>query len=242
MPDDLNNQSAPDVKVEGEASQAGADLNKPDATDGGTEETTKGQEDPQPTDGVKTESPKEGEDTTKKDDDDNQEPATRTRLAREDFIIARQKAKLAKKREEQKDEGQEEVDESEVAPEDEEMITKVVAKRFAPIIDKSIAADDDKEINDFLTENPDFKTYEAKVRRFMSHPSRRSLPIKSIFYEVAGDNLLKMGAERARLADQKAKATQTGGGSNRAKEGATNDWTLSQEEFQAKQERIRRGQ
>jgi hypothetical protein len=76
----------------------------------------------------------------------------------------------------------------------------------------------------------------------MVHPSRRNLPIKSIFYEVAGDNLLKIGAKRQSEADLKAKNSQSGGGSNRAGEGKVSDWDLPKDDFAAKQERIRRGQ
>lgn len=188
----------------------------------------------------------EGKDSAKapqsnSNDDDGVEPVIRKRLSTQDFIIGRQRAKLAKSQE--KDEGGSDEDEDDnVAPEDEELITKVVAKQLAPIINKSLEADDNQEINDFLTENPDFKPFEAKARRYMSHPSRRSLPIKSIFYEVAGDNLLRMGAERGKLADEKAKNSQTGGGSNRAGEGSKSVLDMPLDEFKAEQERVRRGQ
>ena len=190
----------------------------------------------------------EGKDTAKAPqdtqtvEDDGGEPVVRKRLSAQDFIIGRQRAKLAKSQEKQDDAPENnEDDDDKIAPEDESLITRVVAKQLAPIIDKSLAADDNQEISDFVAENPDFKVYEAKVRRFMTHPSRRNLPIKSIFYEVAGDNLLKMGAERAKAADLKAKDSQTGGGSNRAGEGAKSDWDLPKEEFEAKQQRIREG-
>jgi hypothetical protein len=76
----------------------------------------------------------------------------------------------------------------------------------------------------------------------MQHPSRRALPIKSIFYEVAGDKLIKIGAERAKQADKKAKDSQTGGGSNRGGEANENVWNLTPEQFAERQEKIRRSQ
>jgi len=182
-------------------------------------------------------SPKEGE-------DDNLEPETRNKLSTQDFIIGRQKAKLAKKAktEEGEGEGGKEGEGEEVAQEDKDLITKVVSPLLAPLVEKSLKAEDDKEVKDFLEKNPDFKPFEAKARRFMQHPSRKQLPIKSIFYEVAGDKLLKIGADRKTAADDKAKNSQTGGGSNRAEEGEKSDWDLPKDEFEAKQERIRRGQ
>lgn len=221
------------------------DAGKGEGTEGGEgadKDTSKGQNQDK-----NAKAPQKG---TQQDDeaDDGKEPEVKPRLSTQDFIIGRQKAKLAKKAkagegEEGDGQGNEAgTDDDEVAPEDEALITKVVSKKFAPIIDKTLAADDEREIQDFLTANPDFKPFEVKARRYMQHPSRRQLPIKSIFYEVAGDKLIKIGAEREKAANAKAKDTQTGGGSNRAGEGAKGDWELSKEEFEAKQERIRRGQ
>lgn len=259
MPEIDNNQAAntgaDNANGEGENSQAGAgqgtDENNTDATktgneDAGNGEGTKEGEGDKDTSKGQDNAKAPDKDTQKdKIEDDGAEPPVKPRLSKQDFIIGRQKAKLAKTQEKQgdgtKDNSDTDEDDDEVAPEDEALITKVVSKKFAPIIDKSLAADDDKEIMDFLTENPDFKPFEAKARRYMQHPSRRQLPVKSIFYEVAGDQLLKIGADRAKAADAKAKDTQTGGGSNRAGEGAKSDWNLSKEEFEAKQERIRRG-
>jgi hypothetical protein len=68
------------------------------------------------------------------------------------------------------------------------------------------------------------------------------LPIKTIFYEVAGDKLLKIGAERARKADKSAKETQTGGGSTRSGEGVKGAWDMPKDDFAKKQEEVRRKQ
>lgn len=214
----------------GENSPAGADNKPADTT--GDKDAGQGDGADAPTGEKDAKAPNDSP-----SDDDGKEPDTRARLNKQDFIIRRQQAKLKK----QGIIPDENDDEFVVAPEDEEMITKVVAKQLAPLIDKSLAADDDKEITDFLTANPDFKPYEAKARRYMQHASRRSLPVRSIFYEVAGDNLMKIGAERSKAADAKAAGSQTGGGSSRAGEGAQDDWKLTEDEFKAKQDKIRRG-
>lgn len=230
----------------GEGQKEGADqkdiTNKTDAGEGGSGEGENGGVAPK--EGDKAKAPKEGEEEV----DDLVEPVVRQRLSKQDFIIGRQHKKLAKAAKAggkgegegeggESGEGDDDVDEA-----DEALINKVVAKNFAPIIDKSLAADDNEEVLGFLTENPDFKPFEAKARRYMAHPSRRNLPIKSIFYEVAGDKLIKIGAERERAAIEKAKGSQTGGGSNRGGEGVKDDWQLPADDFKAKQERIRRGQ
>lgn len=199
-------------------------------------------------DDIVTPDKKEGDEDDK---DDGTPPETKKRLSTKDFIIGRQRAKLGKgeakaKADDEggdKGEGSEgEGDYNDVAPEDEELINSVVLKNFAPILDKTITAEDDKEVNEFVNTNPDFKPFEAKARRYIADPSRRHLPIKTIFYEVAGDKLLKIGAERERQANEKAKGTQTGGGSNRAGEGSKKSvWDLSPEEFAIEQDKVLRG-
>ena len=264
MPEDKNNPAAgagDDDKGAGTGEgQGGDDQKDTTATDTGENGGGKGTDE-----GAKADNTDKGDnagdgkekkdakapDNSQQDDDvdDGQEPPQRKRLSTQDFIIGRQRKKLSKAAKadgegegEGKDNNDAGEDDDGIAPEDEELITKVVAKKFAPIIDKSLAADDEQEIQDFLKTNPDFKPFEVKVRRFMQHPSRRALPIKSIFYEVAGDKLIKIGAERAKQADKKAKDSQTGGGSNRGGEANENVWDLTPEQFAARQEKIRRGQ
>ncbi len=269
MPEIDNNQAAGDGADNGAGegekpetdtgSDQGTDTDKkPEATDDGKEDagegegegaegekdTSKGQKN------AKAPNNKDSKkETSKEDDDDNAEPEVRPRMSTKDFIIGRQHKKLSKAKAgegegegEHKDNEEANEDDDEIAPEDEELITKVVAKRFAPILDKALSAEDENEIQEFVKTNPDFKPFEAKVRRFMRHPSRRQLPVKSIFYEVAGDKLLSIGAKRQTEADKKAKDTQTGGGSNRAGGGTKSVKEMSNEEFEAKKEKVRRGE
>ena len=177
------------------------------------------------------------------DNDDGTPPPTKKRLSKADFIIGRQRAKLAKQQDKSDDETDNNTDDDDeaVAQEDEELITKVVAKQLAPIIEKSLEADDEKEIQDFLKDNPDLKTFETQARRYMKDPSRRNLPIQSIFYEIAGKHLIALGAKREREANANAKNSQTGGGSNRGTGNDKGIWDTSKEDFEAKQERIRQG-
>ena len=262
MPEIENNQAAGEGADKGAGAGEGQDnatddKSKGAATDTGKEDAGKGEgkeggEGADQKDDLKGQ---EGQDKSAKapqgegsqkegEDDDKSEPEVRNRLSTQDFIIGRQKAKLAKKAKagEGEGEGNKADEDDEVAQEDKDLITKVVSPLLAPLVDKSLKAEDDQDVKDFLAENPDFKPFEAKVRRFMQHPSRKQMPIKSIFYEVAGDKLLKIGADRSKAADDKAKNSQTGGGSNRAGEGGKSDWDLPKDEFEAKQERIRRGQ
>jgi len=166
------------------------------------------------------------------------EPQTRKRNI--DFIRDRQ-ARKAEKQKAKQDNGAENDgdEEDDLAPEDAKVIDRRVKKILSPFIQKQMADEDAQEIADFVAKNPDFKPYVEKVARFAQHESRRYMPIESIFYEVAGKDLLKIGAERGKKADKEAKQTQAGGGSNRGGDTPKNVWDLTPEEFAAEQEKIR---
>ena len=186
--------------------------------------------------------------------DDQNEPEVRQRKTAKDFIIERQQRKIEKLKKQPSgddggqggngDDSDDEEDEDDEKDGQKQLMRKLlqeeVLPNLTPILEKHVQTEDDAEVQEFLSKNPDFKPYEAQARRFMSHPSRRSLPIKSIFYEVAGDDLMRIGAERSKKADEEAKATQSGGGSSRGDEGQTDVWSLSPAEFAKKREEIRR--
>lgn len=175
--------------------------------------------------------------------EDNDEPQIQSRKTAKDFIIQRQQKKIEKL--EAKDEGKEGSDSEEedpIDPEDKKVIERVLREQGAtmieealePILSKQVAQEDENELQTFLNDpgNVDFKPYESTVRKYMAHPSRRLLPIKSIFYEVAGDDLIKIGAERERRAREDAAETNAGGGSVRGEDGGKVNWEdLTPEEF-----------
>ncbi len=215
-----------------------------DSDDGEGESDADGEGDADADEGEKGDKkPKKPEDSK---EDDDKEPPVRKRLSVQDHIIGRQHKKLERQRAKQQtieDAGDEDADaDAEIDVKDEILIRKVVEPMLAPLVKDKVAAEDDQEVKDFLKDHPDFKPYEAKVRKFMAHPSRQNLPIKSIFYEVAGDDLMKLGAKRKEKADDKARHTQSGGGSNRGADGGQKPVKeMTPEEFAARQERIRHG-
>jgi hypothetical protein len=179
---------------------------------------------------------KKAEDPEKPSVDANEEPQTRKRNI--DFIRQRQAKKAEKAAEKGKDAGEDDDDDFET--EEDEKIHKIVEKTVSPLVQKAQQEEDNREIADFLSENPDLKPYETKVRKFMQHESRKALPISSIFFEVAGNDLLKIGAARERKAAEKAKQTQAGGGTTRSgdpKGKSVLDMTPA--EFAAEQQRVR---
>ncbi|MCF7898932.1 MAG: hypothetical protein K9L31_03205 [Candidatus Pacebacteria bacterium] len=194
-------------------------------------------------DGVdQKEKAKANTENTKVENDEDDEPKTFKRKTVKDFIIERQQKKIKKLDDRYNSDylNDNDDDSSDDKDEDKEFITNVVAEKFKPLFEKQIAEEDDIEIKKFISENPDFKNYESKARKYISHPSRRNLPIESIFYEVAGKDLMKLGAERQRQADEEARQTQAGGGSNRGESTERNIWDLTPEEFEAQKNELRK--
>lgn len=181
--------------------------------------------------------------------DDDAEPPVNQRKTAKDFIIARKNAKIAKLKAAQPPVDPQNpnptapvsADDEGAGDEEGEEEDGISLDGLAPIVEEHIAARDAQEVKSFLAENPDFAPFAPKVERWMKHPSRRHLPVSTIFAEVAMDNMMKIGADRARKADEKAKQTQAGGGSNRAAV-APKDWrNAPADELAAEQLRVRQG-
>jgi len=170
--------------------------------------------------------------------DADEEPKTRKR-SNIDFILQRKNEKIEKLKngkggEQRPPEGDEDIDD-----EDAEIIDKRISKFMNPLLEKQAEDEDAKEIAEFVQKNPDFAKYANKVAKFSKHPTRKAVPISSIFYEVAGEDLIKLGADRARIADDKARESGSGGSAGNG--GAEKSvWDLTPEEFTAKQQEVMR--
>lgn len=223
-----NNDGADDDTEEGDD----ADDNNDDGSD--DEEET--DDDEEETDDKKSKK-STSKDDKKTDEDDDKEPPVRKRPS--DYARERIERKNAKKNAGKDDKTSDEDDEDDdIDPADKETIGKVVAKALKPFVEKEAKAQDEAEIKTFLTDNPDFKPYEAKARKYMAHPSRKDVPIEEIFYGVAGKDLMAIGAKRAKIADKEAKKTKSGGGSDDAG-GVKSVKDMSKAELEAKQQEVR---
>lgn len=179
-----------------------------------------------------------------KEEGDDEPPVRRKYKSAKDYIIERKQRQLDKaksKKDEGGDDEGDDGDDDEISPEDEALVEKVVEKKYGPALKKISEQEDTSELKDFLAENPDFKPYEAKIRRYMAHPSRSQVPVSAIAYEVAGPELLKLGAKRKAAADDKAKKGQAGGGSSREDErgGKKSVKDMTPKEFAEYKEQVR---
>lgn len=226
----------------------GVDTTTTDQNKSGTESTDSGAEgESGEADGEKDKSA-DGDNKDEEADDDGKDPEIRPR-SKESFILERKERKAAKQKGDKGDnkKGGEEVDEEaeededenlEPSPEDEKLIDKVIDKKLQPLFQKQEEEETKTAVTSFVTANPDFKPFQAKIERYALHPSRKHLPIKSIAYEVAGEKLLQIGAQRGKEADQKAQEHKAGGGTAGGESGSKSVWDLTPEEFKAKQAEV----
>ena len=113
----------------------------------------------------------------------------------------------------------------------EEMIKRSTMETLNPYIENLDQKEREGELTSFLRENPDFKEYETKIKNYMNHKSRSQLPIKSIAYDVAGADLLTIGAKRREESGKALEKTKIGG--NTHERGATQKgvWDMDEKEF-----------
>jgi hypothetical protein len=230
-----NGEKNNDPGVEKEPGSPAPEGEKGEDKGGGGEKAPEKEED-------KTPKPK-SEDSQLGTKDNGEEPPVSKRLSAKDFIIQRQQKKIDKLQKGEGEDDQPDDEGSELLPEDRRSILQVVGEALSPVLEKTIQAEDDKEIAQFIKDNPEFAPFVDKAKRYISHPTRRHLPIETVFLEVVGrKTLMQMGAEKQRLADEEAQKGQGGGSTARGGQGGVKPvWEQSEEEFAQKQEAIRRG-
>ena len=221
-----NNSEEENVNDQEQQNDTGSDDNK--NTEENDEDAGAGKDDGENNDGDQA-------DKKDKEDDEPQIRASKQSNWKNRYFAEKRLANKKQDTDESDDE------EDEIAPEDEEMVDKVIRKRFGSKFDQMDAQADKAELDSFITANPDFKPYQAKILKFWQHPSRNHLPIESVAYEVAGKDLIRIGAKRGKQADEKAKKEAGGGNSGASPGGAKKVADMTDEEFDAEVERVKRG-
>lgn len=176
---------------------------------------------------------------------DEEPPVRKTKL---EYILERKDRKLQKLKEQAApeakavEENNAEADDD-LTPEEEAKIARVIEKRYGDklkVVDTIASSTEEdhlkQEVSELIGKEPQFKEFESKILKWAKHPSRANMPLKAIAYEVAGERLMELGAQREREARKEAEASKTGGATARKPEGSTKSsaWELSKEEFDKK--------
>ena len=111
------------------------------------------------------------------------------------------------------DEGEDGDEDNEVDPNDVKFIEKKAAevanKVISPILDQQEKGRVQSEMAQALVAYPELKPLEQKILRFASHPTYRGRPINEAIVGAAGvDVFMKIGAKRAKVADEEASKTK----------------------------------
>jgi len=117
---------------------------------------------------------------------------------------------------------------------------------------EELVSQKDKEVkselmlNEFLSENPDYRKYEKVIRKHLNDPAYSNIPIGFIASGIVGQNIDDEANERAdlkRKADEEAEKTKSIGSSKRSSPGKKKSvWDMSKEEFEEEQQRVLRGE
>lgn len=93
-----------------------------------------------------------------------------------------------------------------------EAIAKTVEAKISVIHNDMTTQRIKSEVKSIIEEHPEYKPYAEKIQKWVTHPNRidfikKGFPVKSVVLEALAPHLEKIGAEKARLADAKAKAS-----------------------------------
>lgn len=136
-------------------------------------------------------------------------------------------------------------DDDDLDPEDERKLGKLVDKRLAPALqqvnEQRTATAVDSFIRDIATSVPSAAKYRDAMLQTSKIPGYQNLSPKELFRICAGDELMRIGAQKERAAAAKAKGTQTqnSSGGRPATSGGQRDWgSASKEDFEAEKARV----
>jgi hypothetical protein len=104
---------------------------------------------------------------------------------------------------------------SDAGDDDEVDVTKVVKSATEPLAEDVVAIKRQLELQGFLSseDGKDFSAYAKKIEKVSMLPQYKNLPASQVAYLVAGKELLKIGAERAKKAEEEARVSSIGNGS-----------------------------
>lgn len=112
-----------------------------------------------------------------------------------------------------------------VIPED---LDTMDSKKVKEAIDKSVQAGISKatsalaiqrinnEVKEIIDAHPEYKPFADRIKKWVTHPNRikfikNGFPVQSVVLEAIAPHLEKIGAEKARIADEKARRSAGGG-------------------------------
>lgn len=129
-----------------------------------------------------------------------------------------------------------------------EAIEKTVESRLKKVQGDLQEQRIDQEVKSYIESNPEYKPYADKISKWVKHPNRinfikNGLPVSSVILEAVAPHLQEIGAEKARIADAKAKASGGGGTGAAPKTPGKVDYkSMSLKDIEVLAEKVKAGQ
>lgn len=189
-----------------------------------------------------TETKKEGGEKKSEANNEDEVPVRKTPL---DYILERKRQKLEKLKREQISKADEELSKlnskeeeddddlfDELEDENDKRVARVVKKLYGSSLEKISSSELDSEVSQFVKDNEDFGPYKDKIVKWAKHPAYSQLPIAQIAYAVAGLDLLKLGAKKARENDEQIDRDKISGNSTKRVSMGKDPMKMSTKEFE----------
>lgn len=202
------------------------------------------------TPGTQPEAGKEGGESGKpetapaKPESEEEPPVRKTPL---DYILERKAKKLESLKAKRLEAIDKELagEDEQIDPDEESKVDRVIQKKYGQHFEELAGQKVKAEVAEFLNTSPigkHLKEYEAKIVKYAQHPSRSHLPLEAIAYEVAGPELLKIGAKMAAEAEKEAAESKAGGATARKVGGGKKDYlNMSDKEIEEEILRVKTG-
>lgn len=124
---------------------------------------------------------------------------------------------------------------------------KQAEKAFEPIKEQMFKQNVESTLSKILTDNPEYKPYEKRIRNFVNHENRigmirQGLPVKTVVFEALAPYLEKIGADKLRKANEEADRTKGGGNTPTPTENKGSDFkSMSNKEIANLAEQVKSG-
>lgn len=119
-------------------------------------------------------------------------------------------------------------------PEEHDDILDKVERRNASLLSEMEKRDRDREVKDFVRDNPNFAKYQDKIQKSSMLPEMRNINVDFIAKAYAFEDAEKLGAEKRSQADNEAQSYAMGGNPVRPSKGGEDYNSMSDEEFDKK--------
>ena len=136
-----------------------------------------------------------------------------------------------------------------LTPEARTAVQREVANAIAPVMQNIVSKADEDELVSLLSNEPEAKKYEKRIRAYMGHKEYKGVPPSVIFHHLAFSTAAATGARRRSAADLDANQNKAGGRSSKATPSETGNVPsideqneMSDADFETLQNRARSGE